>query len=59
MQSTGYVLEDLNVLRLLQPALFSEEEGIEKPSPEIWQRALHRAGLEAKEAIHVGDNLIE
>jgi beta-phosphoglucomutase-like phosphatase (HAD superfamily) len=55
--STGLALEDLGVLSMLSPTLFSEEEGIEKPSPEIWHRALNRAGLDASQAIHVGDEI--
>jgi FMN phosphatase YigB (HAD superfamily) len=50
-------LEELGVLSMLSPALFSEEEGIEKPSPEIWHRALNRAGLDASQAIHIGDDI--
>ena len=36
----------------------SEEEGIEKPNPIIFERALKRLNLEAKTVVHVGDSLI-
>ena len=55
--STGLALEDLGVLSMLSPTLFSEEEGIEKPVPEIWYRALNRAGFDASQAMHVGDEI--
>ena len=51
------VLEDLGILPLLSPTLFSEEEGVEKPSAEIWRRALERTKVEAKQALHVGDEI--
>ncbi|KAG8808215.1 hypothetical protein FRC19_006056 [Serendipita sp. 401] len=51
------VLEDLGVLSMLSPALFSSEEGVEKPSSEIWHRALQRAEVQAPDALHVGDEL--
>ena len=34
----------------------SVEEGIEKPSPRLFEIALERAGVEASEAIYVGDD---
>jgi putative hydrolase of the HAD superfamily len=36
----------------------SEEEGIEKPNPILFQRALARLNLMPEEAIHVGDSLV-
>lgn len=33
----------------------SDEVGADKPSPSIFQAALQRAGVEASEAVHVGD----
>jgi REG-2-like HAD superfamily hydrolase len=39
-----------------EPILCSAVEGIEKPEPEIFRRALARAGVEAGEALHVGDD---
>ncbi|KAJ7096225.1 HAD-like domain-containing protein [Mycena epipterygia] len=57
------VLKDLDFPAYLSPILLSESEGIEKPSPEIFLRALQRvnAGLETPitppECVHVGDEL--
>ncbi|EMD37729.1 hypothetical protein CERSUDRAFT_114362 [Gelatoporia subvermispora B] len=51
------VLEDLGVLPLLDPVLLSEEEGVEKPSREIYLRACARAGVRPEEVVHVGDEL--
>jgi len=33
----------------------SEEAGADKPNPIIFQAALQRAGVDASEAVHVGD----
>lgn len=41
----------------LAPFLASEEEGVEKPSRAIFDRALERAGVELGQALHVGDEL--
>ncbi|PVG02359.1 HAD-like protein [Serendipita vermifera] len=48
-------LEDLGVMKMLTPSLFSEEERIEKPSAELWSRALLQSGMQNSEALHVGD----
>jgi hypothetical protein len=48
-------LEDLGVMEMLAPSLFSEEEGIEKPSTELWYRALRQSGMKSSEALHIGD----
>ena len=45
----------LDLLRLVDFALDSKEEGVEKPQPEIFQRALARAGVAAADAAYVGD----
>jgi putative hydrolase of the HAD superfamily len=49
------ILARLDLLRLVDFALDSKEEGVEKPQPEIFQRALARAGVAAAEAAYVGD----
>lgn len=64
----GSVLRDLEFPAFLRPIVLSEEEGIEKPSPEIFLRALHRINAEITseggrkvipaECIHVGDDII-
>lgn len=51
------VLIDLDATRYLNPVLISEQEGIEKPLPEIFLRACTQAGVEASETLHVGDEL--
>ncbi|OCH88267.1 HAD hydrolase subfamily IA REG-2-like protein [Obba rivulosa] len=51
------VLEDLEVLSLLDPVLLSEEEGVEKPSRELYLRACTRAGVKPEETLHVGDEM--
>jgi HAD superfamily hydrolase (TIGR01509 family) len=40
---------------LFEVMLFSAEEGIQKPAPEIYRRALARLGVEAHEAIFIDD----
>ena len=55
---TVSALEDLGALQHLDPVLVSEKEGIEKPSRDIFIRACERAGVEPRNAIHVGDELI-
>ncbi|KAH8079446.1 HAD hydrolase subfamily IA REG-2-like protein [Cristinia sonorae] len=51
------VLDDLTITSFLNPILLSEEEGVEKPSREIFQRACDFTGVQAEEAVHVGDDL--
>ena len=54
---TGNALGDLGVSTLMDTILLSDEEGVEKPSCEIFSRACRRMGVEAQEALHVGDEL--
>lgn len=51
------VLASLDAAPLLDPLLVSEEEGAEKPATSIFERACARAGVEAREALHIGDEL--
>ncbi|TCD62797.1 hypothetical protein EIP91_006390 [Steccherinum ochraceum] len=51
------VLEDLEVAPLMHPMLLSEEEGVEKPSREIYRRACDIAGARLEDTVHVGDDL--
>lgn len=53
----GDIIVDLGLSQFLHPILFSEEEGVEKPNPVIWERALSRAGVTASQAVHIGDEL--
>ncbi|KAF8580448.1 HAD hydrolase subfamily IA REG-2-like protein [Ramaria rubella] len=51
------VIVDLGLSNYLDPLLISEEEGVEKPALEVWERACARAGVRFKETVHVGDEL--
>jgi len=50
-------LEQLGLLELLPVRVYSCQVGYRKPHPDIFAIALHRAGLEASEALFVGDSL--
>jgi REG-2-like HAD superfamily hydrolase len=50
------LLERLGVLPLMSVVVVSGREGIEKPNPEIFRRALERIGVTAERAVYVGDN---
>ena len=49
------ILAQLDLLRRVDFVLDSQEEGVEKPHPEIFARALARAGVSAADAAYVGD----
>ncbi len=49
------VLEEAGLLPWLDFVLDSSEEGVEKPDPEIFERALARGATVAQRAIYVGD----
>jgi FMN phosphatase YigB (HAD superfamily) len=53
------VLQDLEVLQYFDPIVLSEEEGIEKPTREIFARAIARSRSISRpdECVHVGDDL--
>lgn len=50
------MLIEMEVHHLFDLMVISGKEGIEKPDPEIFQRALQRAGVEAKDSVYVGDH---
>ncbi|HYJ61880.1 MAG TPA: HAD-IA family hydrolase [Actinomycetota bacterium] len=50
------LLADLDVRDRFAVRVISGIEGIEKPDPEIFERALDRLGVAATEAVYVGDN---
>jgi len=50
------VVQRLGVSDLLDTVLISEREGTRKPSPEIFERAVHRLGVRSEEAWFVGDH---
>lgn len=66
--STGTALHDLDFPPL--PIVLSEEEGIEKPSPEIFLRTIARVNstsiskqlgyalIKPEECLHVGDEML-
>src|ERR1043165_398152 len=49
------ILEGLGLARWLDFVLDSHEEGLEKPDPRLFARALERAGVTGSEAAYVGD----
>ena len=50
------VCEQLGVAAYLDLIVTSEEAGADKPQPPIFLAALERAGVDASEAVHVGDH---
>ena len=52
-------LEQMGLAERLDFAVFSSEVGKRKPHPEIFRRALAELGVEAGEAVFVGDRLYE
>lgn len=49
-------IDALGLGRYMQAMLISEQEGVWKPDPEIFRRALQRLGVPAERAVFVGDN---
>jgi len=54
-QDITTLLENLGLINLLQVVVTSQDAGFNKPSPEIFQEAVKRAGVQANEALYVGD----
>jgi putative hydrolase of the HAD superfamily len=52
-------LEQLGVAERIDFAVFSSEVGKRKPHPAIFERALQELGVEAEDALFVGDRLYE
>ncbi|HKE02344.1 MAG TPA: HAD-IA family hydrolase [Planctomycetota bacterium] len=52
-------LERLGVAQLLDAAVVSAVEGIEKPSPGIFECALEKLGVAPDESMHVGDHVVK
>ena len=50
------VLDHLELTNLFEVVAISSEVGADKPDPWIFQRALEMMGVEAHEALHVGDD---
>jgi putative hydrolase of the HAD superfamily len=51
------ILERLGMGKHLSVQTFSDEIGLRKPHPEIFERTLAELGVEPAEALHVGDTL--
>jgi HAD superfamily hydrolase (TIGR01549 family) len=51
-----WVLERLALNRYFMTVVYSQQAGVDKPDPRIFQVALERAGCAAHEAVHVGDS---
>jgi HAD superfamily hydrolase (TIGR01549 family) len=49
------LLADLGLLDRVDLVVDSAEEGVEKPDPEIFRRALERSGARREETAHMGD----
>ena len=49
-------LAALGLERVFDAVLVSDEEGVRKPDPEIFRRALERCGVAASHALFVGDH---
>ena len=54
-QDISALLEKLELTAWLQVVVTSQHTGFNKPSPEIFQEAVKRAGVQASEALYVGD----
>jgi len=50
------MLIEMEIAPLFDVMVISGKEGVEKPDPRIFQVALERSGVAAKEAMYVGDN---
>jgi putative hydrolase of the HAD superfamily len=50
------LLEALEVAHFFDVTVISGVEGVEKPDPEIFRIALHRAGVAPEDAVYVGDH---
>lgn len=50
-------LDNWGLMKYIDLVIASAEEGVAKPSPEIFNRALERAGCKAENAVMIGDRL--
>jgi putative hydrolase of the HAD superfamily len=57
--SLNEVLERLGLAQMLDGIVTSAAFGARKPAPEIFEHALGVAGVDAHDALHVGDSLAE
>jgi putative hydrolase of the HAD superfamily len=49
-------IKALGIADIFDTILVSEIEGLRKPDPEIFKRALHKLGLKPEEGVYVGDH---
>lgn len=49
-------IDNAKLLDYFKCIVISESEGIKKPNPEIFHRCLERLGIEANQAVYIGDN---
>src|SRR5262245_3629754 len=52
-------IEQLGLSALVEAVLISEREGIRKPNPEIFHRAVARLGVEVSQTWFIGDNPVD
>lgn len=52
------IQDDLGVGKYFDDRLFSDELGVRKPEPAIFETALDHLGLRPEEVVHVGDDLV-
>jgi putative hydrolase of the HAD superfamily len=53
------LLDELGLARWFDAVVFSQQAGVEKPRPEIFQLALERLAVRPENALHVGDSARE
>ncbi len=53
-----HIMADMGLAQPFDTLIFSDEVGLAKPNPAIFQMALERLGASAEEAMHVGDDLV-
>jgi len=52
-------LEELGIRSLVETVVVSDEVGIEKPDPRIFQIAINRLGVPPSSILHVGDQVVD
>jgi putative hydrolase of the HAD superfamily len=52
------ILKNLKIFHFFQTITYSSETGFAKPSIQIFQQALKKAGCTPKDAIHIGDHIV-
>ncbi len=52
------IQDDLGIGKYFDDRIFSDELGVRKPEPAIFEKALEHLGLRPGEVVHVGDDLV-